>query len=358
MATPDKLPLLKAAFRLLVDELRPQDRVAIAVYAGAAGLVLPPTSGREGGAILAALDSLQAGGSTAGGAGLQLAYSVARDAFAADGINRVILATDGDFNVGASSRGELVRMIEHEREAGIFLSVLGFGSGNLKDSQMEQLADRGNGNYAYIDSLQEARKVLVREAGGTLVAIARDVKIQVEWNPLAVAAYRLIGYENRALAAQDFNDDRKDAGEIGAGHTVTALYEVVQAGEGDALPGVDPLRYQQPRRASVRAQAGELLTVKLRYKAPEGGASRLIERPVRADAAGAASANLRWAAAVAAFGLVLRDSEHKGEASFDLVEGLAEGALGDDPHGDRAEFVELVRQAAALADGPAQITHR
>ena len=230
MNTQLKLPLLKSAMRLLVAELRSEDRLSIVVYAGASGLVLPPTSGADKATIRSALDSLSAGGSTAGGSGIRLAYEVARRSFDSEGVNRVILATDGDFNVGVSSQGELVRLIEAERESGVFLSVLGFGMGNLKDAHLEQLADHGNGNYAYIDSLREARRVLVQQAGSTLVTIAKDVKIQVEFNPRKVAAYRLIGYENRALRAEDFNDDRKDAGDIGAGHRVTALYEIVPVG--------------------------------------------------------------------------------------------------------------------------------
>ncbi|HEU4886091.1 MAG TPA: VWA domain-containing protein [Longimicrobium sp.] len=346
---PD-LELVKASLARLVDELRDRDRVGIVVYAGAAGVVLEPTSDRR--EILDALDQLQAGGSTAGGEGIRLAYRLARDAYIRGGNNRVILATDGDFNVGVSSEGELVRLIEEEREDGISLTVLGFGSGNLADARMEALADHGNGNYAYVDGQDEAEKVLVREMGGTLFTIAKDVKVQVEFNPAAVESYRLIGYENRVMAAEDFNDDRKDAGELGAGHTVTALYEVVPAGGGSGdRPRVDPLRYQD-RRARAGAEAsGELMTVKLRYKEPEGGESRLIEHAVR-DAGrslDAASDDLRFAAAVAQWGMLLRGSQHAGRASYDDVAELARGALGRDEHGDRAAFVRLVQSSRRLA---------
>jgi Ca-activated chloride channel family protein len=266
-------------------------------------------------------------------------------------VNRVILATDGDFNIGVTNMGDLARLIEEERAGGVFLSVLGFGEGNLKDATMEMLADRGNGNYSYIDSLSEARKVLVSEAGGTLVTIAKDVKIQVEFNPKRVAAYRLIGYENRLLRAEDFADDRKDAGEIGAGHTVTALYEVVPAGVPVALPGVDPLRYQQPQVLSPAAASGELLTVKLRYKEPDGDTSRLVSTPVTGSGEGRGSERVRFAAAVAAFGMLLRDSEHKGTAGWPLVLELARGALGPDREGYRAQFLELAAAAERLSGG-------
>jgi Ca-activated chloride channel family protein len=348
MDTKAKLPLLKQAMTLLVETLREQDRVAIVVYAGSSGLVLPPTPGDLKVEIRDALASLEAGGSTAGGAGIQLAYRVAADMFLPGGVNRVVLATDGDFNVGITSLGELSRLIEEKRRGGVSLSVLGFGEGNLKDSTMEMLADRGNGNYSYIDSLAEARKVLVSEAGGTLVTIAKDVKIQVELNPRRVAAYRLIGYENRLLRAEDFADDRKDAGEIGAGHTVTALYEVVPAGVPTSLPGVDPLRYQQPALLEGAAAGDELLTVKLRYKQPDGDASRLLATSVR-DVPAPASENVRFAAAVAEFAMLLRDSEHKGGSSWAQALALVEGARGGDPGGYREAFVDLVRRAEELS---------
>jgi len=348
MDEPAKLPLLKAAMALLVESLREQDRVAIVVYAGSSGLVLPPTHGDRQAEIRDALASLEAGGSTAGGAGIQLAYRVAADMFLPGAVNRVVLATDGDFNVGITSLGELSRLIEEKRRGGVFLSVLGFGAGNLKDSTMEMLADRGNGNYSYIDSLAEARKVLVSEAGGTLVTIAKDVKIQVELNPRRVSAYRLVGYENRLLRAEDFADDRKDAGEIGAGHTVTALYEVVPAGVATSLPGVDPLRYQQPAPPSEASAGDELMTVKLRYKQPDGDTSRLLATAVR-DLPAPASENVRFAAAVAEFAMLLRDSEHKGGSSWAEALALAEGARGRDPGGYREAFVALVRRAEELS---------
>lgn len=349
MSSPDKLPLVKAAFRLLVNELRPEDRVAIVVYAGAAGLVLPSTSGREKDRILDALQRLEAGGSTAGGAGIQLAYRVAREHFLEEGNNRVILATDGDFNVGASSEGELIRLIEERRRDGVFLTVLGFGTGNLKDARMEQLANKGNGHYAYVDNLLEARKVLVQELGATLLTVARDVKIQVELNPARVAAYRLLGYENRLLNDEDFNDDAKDAGELGAGHMVTALYEIVPVGvRSDARVGsVDPLRYQDRPEASGGSR--DWLTVKLRYQPPAGGASRLLERVVRGERE-APSDDFRFAAAVAGFGMLLRDSEHKGRTTWESVLAAARRARGDDALGYRAEFIRLVETARLLAE--------
>lgn len=350
MQSPDKLPLLKSAFKMLVNELRPQDRVAIVVYASAEGLALPSTSGRDKKAILAVLDQLEAGGCTAGAAGIQLAYKVARENFVKGGNNRVILATDGDFNVGVSSTSELIRMIEEKREQGIFLSVLGFGTGNLKDSRMEQLADKGNGNYAYIDNISEARKVLVSQMGGTLFTIAKDVKIQVEFNPARVKAYKLVGYENRLLAKEDFNNDKKDAGELGSGHTVTALYEIVPAGSKEPINNIDPLKYQQTQ---IKPQAGvskELMTIKLRYKQPDGNLSQLLVREVfDSDIEfDQASEDFRFAAAVAEFGLLLRDSEHKGQASYAQVLEIARDSRGKDPEGYRAEFLRLVDAARGL----------
>ena len=345
MASPDKLPLVKRAFRLLVEQLRPQDRVAIVAYAGAAGLVLPSTPGSDKAAILAALDRLEAGGSTAGGAGIKLAYDVAREHRLARGNNRVILATDGDFNVGASSEGELVRLVEDRKREGTFLTVLGFGSGNLKDSRMEALADKGNGHYAYVDDILEARKVFVHELGGTLLTIARDVKVQVEFNPAQVAEYRLVGYENRLLAPEDFNDDAKDGGELGAGHAVTAIYEIVPVGRSTG-GSVDQLRYQA--RDGTRGERNdELLTVKLRYQAPAGGASRLVSRTVRTGERGAPE-SLGFAAAVAEFGMLLRNSEHKGSATWDQVLTLARAGMGRDPGGYRGEFVRLVELARGM----------
>jgi Ca-activated chloride channel family protein len=349
MELPDKLPLVKSALRLLVEQLRESDRVAMVVYAGSSGLVLPGTSGDRKDQILAAIDRLEAGGSTNGGSGIELAYRTAAEGFRKGGTNRVILATDGDFNVGVTSSGELTRLIEEQAKGGVFLSVLGFGTGNLKDATMEQLADRGNGNYAYIDTINEARKALVEQLTGTLLTVAKDVKIQVEFNPAHAASYRLVGYENRQLAAEDFRDDAKDAGEIGAGHTVTALYEVIPTGiEAGGRP-VDPLRYQTPRE--LAAQSDELLTVKLRYKQPEGRESVPLELIVRDPGAafGSASADSRFAAAVAEFGMVLRESPHRGVATYDSVIALAEdaGAAAGDEH--RREFVELARKAKALS---------
>ncbi|HET7228453.1 MAG TPA: VWA domain-containing protein [Longimicrobium sp.] len=352
MDEPSKLPLLKEAFGLLVENLRPQDRVSIVVYAGAAGMVLPPTPGSRRDDILEAINSLSPGGSTNGAEGIRLAYQLARDAFIRGGNNRVVLATDGDFNVGVSSDAELVRMIEREREAGIFLTVLGFGTGNLQDAKMEQLADKGNGNYAYLDGIQEARKVLVGEMGGTLFTIAKDVKVQVEFNPSHVRAYRLIGYENRTLAAEDFNDDHKDAGELGAGHSVTALYEVVPVGAAETpARGVDPLRYQQVRPTAHAGGSGELLTVKLRYKAPDGNESRLLVRPLtdRRMGLAATSADFRFSAAVAEWGMLLRGSKFRGQSSYGQVAELARGALGSDRGGYRAEFLRLVDSSRQLA---------
>ena len=358
MGTPEKLPLLKDGFRMLVDQLRPQDRVSLVVYAGAAGMVLPPTPGSDKETLRAALDRLEAGGSTAGGAGLMLAYQAARDGFIRGGNNRVILATDGDFNVGISSDGELVRLIEQKRQSGVFLSVLGFGTGNYKDAKMEGLADKGNGNYFYIDNINEARKVLVEKLAGTLFAIAKDVKLQVEFNPAAVLSYRLVGYENRMLAAEDFNDDRKDAGELGAGSSVTALYEIVPAEP--APPKVDPLKYQD--NGTVRRHWGwgrrgeaELLTVKFRYKQPAGSSTRLLSRTLKDNGTAwqDASEDFRFAAAAAGFGLLLRDSRYRGDLDFGQVAAMACGARGRDLQGRRAEFAGLVEQARALSgNGP------
>lgn len=344
MNSPDKLPLLKSAMRLLVGQLRPDDRVSIVVYAGAAGIVLEPTADKA--EILEAINRLSAGGSTAGGAGIELAYKTALASFIKEGNNRVILATDGDFNVGISSDGALTRLIEEKRESGIFLSVLGFGTGNYQDAKMEKLADKGNGNYAYIDDILEAKKVLVTEMGGTLVTIAKDVKIQVEFNPAQVKAYRLIGYENRMLAKEDFSDDTKDAGELGAGHTVTALYELIPADSDEAVPVAGALKYQ----VTGLVKSDDLMTVKLRYKQPDGNASKLIVQSVEAADLQAAtpSENLRFASAVAEFGLLLRGSEHKGSASYGQLLQRAKDSKGPDSEGYRAEFIRLVEKAQLL----------
>ncbi|MGB1698587.1 MAG: vWA domain-containing protein [Nannocystaceae bacterium] len=350
MNSPDKLPLLKKGLSMLVQNLRADDMVSIVVYAGASGVVLNPTSGEDKRTILDALNRLRAGGSTNGASGIEMAYELAQRNFDPAGINRVILATDGDSNVGNTSRGDLTRLIEQKRANGVFLSVLGFGTGNVKDSTMEMLADKGNGNYAYIDSVREAQKVLVKEAGSTLVTIAKDVKIQVEFNPAEVASYRLVGYENRALANRDFNDDKKDAGEIGAGHTVTAMYEVILA-DGRATKGdVDPLRYQGPRTQDEAATSGELLHLKLRYKNPQGRKSKLVSYAVRDDGDDLASASnaFRFAASVTAFGLLLRGSKFSTDSSLADVYALASGATGRDREGYRGEFLQLVRRAADL----------
>ena len=352
MQMPNKMPLVIRSLQLLVNELREQDRVAIAVYAGAAGLVLPSTPGSEKATILSALDRLQGGGSTNGAAGIRLAYRVARESFNAEGANRVILATDGDFNVGTTSDSELLQLIETERKSGVSLTVLGFGQGNLQDAKMELLADKGNGQYAYIDDLAEAQKALVREMGGTLFTLAKDVKIQVEFNPARVRAYRLLGYENRLLRDEDFNDDTKDAGELGAGHSVTALYEVeltdwqssVQTGS------VDAPRYTstEPRRATKRGTSDELAFVKVRYQPPQGGQSVLRSWAVT-ETAGVPTTDFTFASAVAGFGLLLRDSEHKGNLTWNDVRELAERGTGADRDGDRAGFLRLIGQAERLA---------
>lgn len=353
MDSPDKLPLLKQGMKMLAEQLGENDCVAIVVYASAEGLVLPSTSGQQRQKIIDALERLQAGGSTNGGAGIELAYRIAQDNFIQGGVNRVLLCTDGDFNVGTTSTGSLERIVEEKAKSGIFLSVLGFGRGNLNDAMMETISNKGNGNYAYIDGVTEAQKVLVEQIGGTLVTIAKDVKIQIEFNPAQVAAYRLIGYENRMLAAEDFNDDKKDAGEIGAGHTVTALYETVPAGGKVDLPAVDPLKYQaQAAPGGNQAASNELLTLKLRYKEPEEESSKLLEFPLVDGKApfGRASADFQFASAVASFGMLLRGSEHKGSGSYQAVLEIAESAKGADKHGYRAEFVEIVRRAEALAE--------
>ena len=352
MEDPNKLPLLQTSFRLLTNQLTAKDTVSIVVYAGNAGLVLPPTPGNEKNKIISAIYNLKAGGSTAGGEGIKLAYEIAKQNFLPSGNNRVILATDGDFNVGVSSDGELVRLIEDYRNQGVFLTVLGFGMGNLKDSKMEQLADKGNGNYAYIDNLQEAKKVLITQMGGTIFTIAKDVKIQVEFNPTKVQAYRLIGYENRMLQAEDFNNDKKDAGELGAGHSVTALYEIIPVGmQSDVkLPPVDPLRYQKNQVDSPAYKNNELMLVKLRYKAPKDATSQLITQPLIDQNLSFtnASNNLKFASAVAEFGMILRDSQFKGTANLDQVLELARQSKDVDLAGYRAEFINLVEKTKSL----------
>jgi Ca-activated chloride channel family protein len=331
---------------LLVNELRPRDRVAIVVYAGAAGLVLESTPGNRKETIMTAINNLQAGGSTAGGAGLKLAYQEALENYIAGGNNRIILATDGDFHVGESSNGAMERLIEEERRKGLYITVLGFGMGNVKDDKMEIIADKGNGNYSYIDNLQEARKVLVHEFGGTLFTIAKDVKFQIEFNPAKIESYRLIGYENRLLAAEDFNDDRKDAGEMGAGHNVTALYELLPSGSDESLPAVDPLKYQDPDNGDYNKYdfMDEFLTIKIRYKKPDGVTSMLFVKPVSGSviSINSASDNLRFAAAVSEFGMILRNSEYKGSSTLEAAASLARSARGEDEDGYRSEMIRLI----------------
>lgn len=352
MDEPNKLPLVQASMNMLVDQLRQNDKVAIVVYAGNAGLVLPSTSGADKAKIKEAIDNLEAGGSTAGGEGIILAYKTAQENFIKGGNNRIILATDGDFNVGVSSDDELVRLIEKERKSGVFLSVLGYGMGNYKDNKMQQLADKGNGNHSYIDNINEARKVLVNEFGSTLFTIAKDVKIQIEFNPTKVQAYRLIGYENRMLAAEDFNDDNKDAGELGSGHTVTALYELIPVGvKDDFSKSVEPLKYQINERKVTGNNTTEIMTIKLRYKKPDEDVSKLITHGVMDNhtAITGTSDNFRFSAAVAEFGMLLRNSDYKQQGSYSQVVNLARSAKGADDNGYRAEFIQLVQAATSLA---------
>ena len=349
MSDAKKLPLLKYALKELTSTLTSRDQVSLVVYAGSSGVVLEPTSGDHRDEILGALARLEAGGSTNGAGGIEAAYALAERAFDPRGINRVILATDGDFNVGVSSESELVRLIERRRESGIALTVLGFGMGNYKDSNLEKLADHGNGNYAYIDNEKEARKVLVEQGGSTLMTIAKDVKIQVEFNPERVGSYRLIGYENRSLQAQDFNNDRKDAGDIGAGHSVTALFEIVPPNGRRGAPAVDPLKYQTQRLAAT-AHSEELGTVKLRYKQPTASTSSLLRFAVK-DAPqplASTSDDYRFAASVAGFGMLLRRSQYRGSASYAMVRRLASDALSSDPSGYRKGFIDLVANAERL----------
>lgn len=352
MEAPNKLSLVKSSMKMLVDQLREQDRVAIVVYAGAAGLVLQPTSGENKTKIKEAIDNLGAGGSTAGGAGIRLAYKTAKEHFIKDGNNRVILCTDGDFNIGESSDDAMERLIGEERKTGVFLTVLGYGMGNYQDSKMQKLADKGNGNHAYIDGITEAKKVLINEFGGTLFTIAKDVKLQIEFNPALVQGYRLIGYENRMLAKEDFNDDKKDAGELGSGHTVTALYEIIPVGIKDSfLAKVDPLKYQENNVVPARtSSANEILTVKFRYKTPGDEVSKLIEHAVRDQqiTLDKTSDNFRFASAVAEFGMLLRSSEFRSNASFSNVIKMARNAKGKDEEGYRSEFIRLAESAGLL----------
>jgi Ca-activated chloride channel family protein len=355
MQPQERLPLIKNGLKMLVGSLTENDHVSIVVYAGASGVVLPSTSGNRRDIINAALDRLEAGGSTNGGAGIQLAYQIATSSFITGGVNRVILATDGDFNVGVTNQTELTRLIQDSAKSGVFLSVLGVGTDNLKDSTMERLADTGNGNYAYLDSLNEAYKVLVEQMSGTLVTVAKDVKLQVEFNPAVVEAYRLIGYENRLLANADFNNDRKDAGDMGAGHTVTALYEIVPRGGSVPGPDIDPLKYQTPAQApapapQARNGSTETLTLKIRYKDPDGTESKLLSLPLtdREGTFSKASADFRFAASVAEFGMILRDSPYRGKASVGEVIENAQASKGSDRNGYRQEFIGLVQRARQL----------
>ncbi|MBY0426954.1 MAG: VWA domain-containing protein, partial [Cytophagales bacterium] len=349
MSDVNKLPLLKKSFQLLVSKLRAEDRVAIVVYAGAAGLVLPSTPGNQKSTINEALSRLEAGGSTAGGEGIKLAYKIAKENFSENGLNRVIVATDGDFNIGASSDAEMTRLVEDRRDDGIFLTALGFGLGNYKDSKMESIADNGNGNYFYIDNIDEARKVLVTQLDGTLYTIAKDVKLQIEFNPAKVKAYRLVGYENRMLKKEDFNNDKKDAGELGAGHTVTALYEIIPAGSEENVGSVDPLRYSKPAPTESNF-SDEMMTLKFRYKNPKETVSKLIVHQIKDKEVSLekTSDNFRFAAAVASYGMLLRDSKFKGSATFDDIVLAATESKGKDDEGYRAEFIRLVKTAALL----------
>ncbi|WP_149243312.1 YfbK domain-containing protein [Dyadobacter sp. 32] len=348
MSDQNKLPLLKQAFKLLVDQIRPQDKISIVVYAGAAGVVLSPTSGNNKIKIKEALDALQSGGSTAGGEGINLAYKLAQDNFMPKGNNRIILATDGDFNVGASSEGELQRLVEEKRKGGVFLSILGFGMSNYKDSHIETLADKGNGNYAYIDNIQEAQKVFIHEFGGTLFTLAKDVKLQIEFNPVHVQAYRLIGYENRAMKNEEFHEDKKDAGDMGSGHSVTAIYEIVPTGvTSPYLQKTDALKYQ---KTDALVDSHELLTLKVRFKKPDSEKSVLLDFPVKnvSQPLASTSDNFRFAASVAEFGLLLRQSEYKGNAQYNEAIKRAKTAFGKDEEGYRSEFVRLVKLTQAL----------
>jgi Ca-activated chloride channel homolog len=353
MSPENKLPLLKKAFKILVKSLKADDKISIVVYAGSAGLVLPSTLGSEKDKILTAIDNLHAGGSTAGGAGIQLAYKTAMNNLIEGGNNRIILATDGDFNVGVSNTPELVQMIEEKRREGIYLTILGFGMGNYKDGRLEELADKGNGNYYYIDNILEANKVFNHDLMGTLFTIAKDVKIQIEFNPAKVKQYRLIGYENRLLNKEDFDDDTKDAGELGAGHTVTALYEIVPADDKMNFIEHDNLKYQINKLTRTAINSDELLTLNLRYKLPDKDESELISSVVNNDVTDfdETSDNFKFSSAVAEFALLLRDSKFKGNSNYDFVEESAEQSIGTDEFGYRDEFISLVKQTKRLSAG-------
>ncbi len=345
----NRLPLVVSSMKLLVNNLRPEDRVAIVTYAGSTRVALESTPGSDRQKIREVLDGLTAGGSTAGGAGIKMAYQIARANFIEGGNNRIILATDGDFNVGVSTSEGLETLIEQERKSGVFLTVLGYGMGNYKDSKMQVLAEKGNGNYAYIDNMQEANKVLINEFGGTMHTVAKDVKLQVEFNPARVSSFRLVGYESRLLEHEDFNDDTKDAGEIGAGHTVTALYEIVPVGSDSAAGSIDPLKYQPAKTFAATTGSGEWMTVKIRYKQPDGDASSKIEVPV-VDISGALSADFRFVSAAAMFAQLLRGSDFSGDATYDKVIAEARMGLGEDANGYRRELVRLAETAKNLSD--------
>jgi len=349
MDTDNKLPLLKKGMSMLLDELDDNDKISIVVYAGAAGMVLEPTPASERKKIKKALNDLQAGGSTAGGEGIQLAYKLAKEAFIPEGNNRIILATDGDFNVGNSSTSTLVELVEEKRKEGVYLTIIGLGMGNYKDGRMEQISNAGNGNYFYIDNIREAEKVFVKELRANMFTIAKDVKIQIEFNPTVAKAYRLIGYENRIMAKEDFDDDTKDAGELGAGHTVTALYEVIPAGSDTEVNTASDLKYQETKIKENAAGSGDLMTIKFRYKPIDSETSILIEKAVPNATLQNTGNNFKFSAAVAAFGMQLRESEYKGETDYDLILKLAKEGKGNDPFGYRAEFIQMVETAKLLA---------
>ncbi len=350
MEDPNKLPLLRKSFGMLLNKLDDRDKISIVVYAGAAGLIMSPTPASERRKIKEALNSLTAGGSTAGGDGIKLAYKIAKENIIADGNNRVILATDGDFNVGQSSTDGLVDLIEEKRKDGIYLTILGFGMGNYKDGRMEQISNAGNGNYFYIDNIREAEKVFMKEMRANMFTIAKDVKIQIEFNPVYVKAYRLIGYENRILAKEDFEDDKKDAGELGAGHTVTALYEIIPSGAGGNARKSGDLKYQETKTRETASTGNEIMTLKFRYKPPKSEKSILIEHPVKDTnkPLEETSDNFRFSAAVAGFGMILRGSKFKGNTNFTMITKMAKEAKGNDPNGYRAEFIRLIKTAELL----------
>jgi Ca-activated chloride channel family protein len=349
MDDPNRLPLVKSSMKMLVNELKGTDKIAMCVYAGAAGTVLPPTSCDNKEKIIAALDKLDAGGSTAGATGILLAYELAEQNYDPQAVNRVILCTDGDFNVGITNRGDLVELISTKAKTGVYLTILGFGLDNFQDGMLKQLSTKGNGNYGYIDTIEEAKKILVEQLSGTLVTIANDVKIQVDFNPATVGAYRLIGYENRVMRDEEFNDDKVDAGDIGAGHTVTAFYELIPPGnEVDALPSKDPSKYGPPPASDWQSSNNELLTVKIRYKLPHETESKLLEFPVTASSvklAGKETIDFRFAASVAAFGMLLRNSPYKGTATYSSVIEMAQNSIGQDKYSYRGNLVEMVEKA-------------